>query len=703
MPPFPPARLTFQPAAPPGFGDQYNSWAWSMLWWQGALYVGTHRAWYCAQRVAHTSAVPGFLKKTIGRYIIPPPDPAANCPDSVFDLPLRAEIWRWTPADGWERAYQSPQNVPIPGQPGRFVAREVGYRYMTAFTEPDGTEAMYISGVNARYLYRDLPGPCLLRTVDGRHFAPVPHDPGTFMGDLDSYTFRSIFGYKGRLFVLTGHMHGSGVLLESANPAAGNDAFRQVSPPGMKIFEMVPYNGHLYLGIHAEDGYAIMRTDASGDPYTFVPVVTQGGYLPDKPSLRPISMHVFNGCLYAGMDRPQTEIIRINPDDSWDLVIGAPRLTPAGWKYPLSGIDAGFNTWLNGHIWRMQAHEGRLYVGTMNMSVALRKSPRIHPANFGFDLYETDDGWHFAPITANGFGHELDYGVRALASTPHGLFVGSANNWQACHIWRGAAQPIASSALPAADPDKPPTHQLAFFPASPPQRLTAEVIEDRVLLSWDPPAAGAAARYHIWRALVRDERLFFESRPWFRQATRVLRAVRRLLPLLRRLRPLAREVYLPPLPAKVWMFQPYERCGVTTDTYFQDAPDQENRYVYYVQTETAQGEYSAASNVAVVPLLSPPATFASVSAWGQRRGVPTDLLAELAAVAENCRHSPQSATAWQTAAAGIAALQQRLPDLSAPQLETDWSLQLSQLARRIHLCMLNLLPPTQLLEPGETT
>jgi hypothetical protein len=50
----------------------------------------------------------------------------------------------------------------------------------------------------------------------------------------------------------------------------------------------------------------------------------------------------------------QTEIIRINPDDTWDLVVGPPRAMPllnggVEWKYPLSGLNAGFGHTLNDH------------------------------------------------------------------------------------------------------------------------------------------------------------------------------------------------------------------------------------------------------------------------------------------------------------------------------------------------------------------
>ena len=46
--------LVFRQAAPQGFGDRQNSWAWSMYWWKGKLYVGTNRAWHCAEPVSYT-------------------------------------------------------------------------------------------------------------------------------------------------------------------------------------------------------------------------------------------------------------------------------------------------------------------------------------------------------------------------------------------------------------------------------------------------------------------------------------------------------------------------------------------------------------------------------------------------------------------------------------------------------------------------
>src|SRR5688572_4254242 len=84
-----------------GFGDRYNSIAWSMLWWRGQLYVGTYRASSCVRAVQWSQPYP-------------PPDPDLACTPNPLDLPLQAEIWRYTPEiELWQRVYQAPL-VPIP-------------------------------------------------------------------------------------------------------------------------------------------------------------------------------------------------------------------------------------------------------------------------------------------------------------------------------------------------------------------------------------------------------------------------------------------------------------------------------------------------------------------------------------------------------------------------------------------------------------
>jgi hypothetical protein len=127
--------LRFRPASQQGFGDRHNSWAWSMVWWNDRLYVGTNRAWLCAERAAINAAFPFFGRFPFVKY--PPEDPDVACTTDPHHLPLRAEIWCWTPAtDHWQRLYRAPQDAPLPGQAGKFVARDVGYRSMACFIEP---------------------------------------------------------------------------------------------------------------------------------------------------------------------------------------------------------------------------------------------------------------------------------------------------------------------------------------------------------------------------------------------------------------------------------------------------------------------------------------------------------------------------------------------------------------------------------------
>jgi hypothetical protein len=222
---------------------------------------------------------------------------------------------------------------------------------------------------------------------------------------------------------------------------------------------MAPFNGYLYAGtLNPERGFEIWKCRPVGElPYRWTRVITEGAY---RGSLNEAatSMCVFNGALYVGTGIQQggydrlhgvgpaaAELIRIHPDDSWDLIVGSPRRTPEGWKRPLTGLGPGFDDWFNTYIWRMAAHDGWLYAGTYNWSVWLRYLPvdgwqtpvrrlvhRIGIENIvadrgGFDLWRSRDGVRWSPITRNGFDNPWNYGVRTMQSTPYGLFVGTTN------------------------------------------------------------------------------------------------------------------------------------------------------------------------------------------------------------------------------------------------------------------------------------
>jgi hypothetical protein len=674
-----PRELVFTQAAPQGFGDRQNSWAWSMYWWRDHLYVGTNRAWQCAERAGMRRAFPLIVK-------YPPDDPDVVCAPDPTDLPLQAEIWRWSPTtDAWARVYQAPRDVPIPGKRGKLTARALGLRYMAPFTEPDGTQALYVSGVNTRFMFGPIGPPQLLRSVDGVSFAPVPQAKGTLLGDLDVCSFRTIAVYKNRFFVTAGNIQGDGVVLESANPALGNDSFRQITPPGMTVFQMMAYNGYLYLGIRdGKSGYAVVRTDARGaPPYTFTPVVTNGAFLPE-PSRGVVSMRVFQDSLFVGTDRPATEVIRINPDDSWELVMGAPRQTPTGWKYPLSGLDAGFNTWLNGHIWRMVEHEGRLYIGTWNMATEFRTTPNAETmleSNYGFDLYATTDGHHFQPVSTTGFGDRFNYGVRSFASTPHGLFVGTANKWYGLQVWRGTP---ADEALPPQIESAGPVVGSRDLAA--PLKLEAEPLETGVLLSWEPVIG--AARYRVLRSQVVDQRHQIQRNPFLARIMKLIRMAFAVMP----------NLYLPPVPDQVWVPGPYSEIGNTDQTLFVDAQAEDGvRYLYHVQAETMDGAASNPSNVVALPLLTPPVTQAVVMERLHRLALQDveDLAAHFMRIqaALAAGDSAAAATGLQVGAAQIAdALDHATNPIALADLQVVWA----KWQRRVALCRQGLFPANRL-------
>jgi hypothetical protein len=433
----------FVQAAPQGFGDRQNGWAWSMAWFKGRLYVGTNRAFHCAEIAAINRILPWF-------FPYPFDDPDVECTPQSEDLPLRAEIWRWSPSGTWERVYQSPQDVPIPTRPGKTVARDIGYRGMAVYREPDGSEALYVTAVSSRFLGYDVPPPRLLRTTDGQNFSAVPQDPGTLLGDFDDTSMRNPIVYRRKLYVIAGSISGSGKLFESANPAQGNNSFRDVGPPMLDVSAVQVFNGSLYVGINdREKGYSLLKAKLhDGPPYSFKTIIPPGAYNPEQPNTEVLSMQVFKGRLYIGCNGIRggsiglvgpAELVRVNADDSWELVEGLPRKTPAGFMQPISGYNAGFNNRYNGHIWRMAVWDGQLWVGTFDSSTAYKNDPSVEPLvreEMGFDLFRSADGVRFTPVSLNGFGDKFNFGVRSLTPTPHGLFLGTANYYYGLQIWQ---------------------------------------------------------------------------------------------------------------------------------------------------------------------------------------------------------------------------------------------------------------------------
>ena len=163
------------------------------------------------------------------------------------------------------------------------------------------------------------------------------------------------------------------------------------------------------------------------------------------------ALYVGTGIINGGYDRHHkvgpapAEVIRIYPDNKWQLLVGDTRVTTEGVLYPQSSHGAGFSNFFNGYHWRMVVHDEQLFLGTFKWSVLLPFMPiekwpkvigdlvhergieKILEQNSGFDLWRTSDGIDWVPVTRNGFGNRYNWGVRNLVSTTAGLYVGSAN------------------------------------------------------------------------------------------------------------------------------------------------------------------------------------------------------------------------------------------------------------------------------------
>ena len=439
-----------------GMTDPRNAYTQAMAWFGDKLIIGMTRDPLC-------------LMKRPNR-LIPPPETEfwpVNCRDPEDPLLMRGQILSYHPeTDKWRLAYRSPMVIideafQTTDRPD--AMRDVGYRGMAILKgTSDPCECLYTGSISSS-------GARLIRSEDGVKFAVTP-------GALDGPSIRSLVACKGRLFtaiVGTIRTHGNESahteLLGSWDPASGE--WFEASLPGFgdpsnrALYDMAEFNGYLYVTtMNFVSGFQLWKSDLEGPPpYRWTKVLTTGahrGFLNEFG----ISMCAFNGCLYVGTgiagggyDRVRSvgpapaELLRVYPDDTWDLVVGAARATPDGFKVPISGMGPGFDNFLNGYVWRMCVHQGWLYVSTFNAGCFARFNPhkmKQMPRNVmefyekflplgsierfmeefgGCHLYRTCDGERFEPVTRDGFGSGYNFGIRQLASSPYGVFAGTAN------------------------------------------------------------------------------------------------------------------------------------------------------------------------------------------------------------------------------------------------------------------------------------
>jgi hypothetical protein len=234
------------------------------------------------------------------------------------------------------------------------------------------------------------------------------------------------------------------------------------NPHNTGITKLASFNGCLYAGTYnSHTGFEVWKLRCTSDPQA-PPQQVIGGGAGHHYNETVLSMYVFKDQLYVGTGiplgfNPETrhgprgcEMLRVNPDDSWKLLVGPQ------YEDPLSEYGPGFGWSMNVYCWYMAEHEDYLYLGTWDMSrtiawlgedaekVAIPFRPLLNylvarpqdwASPMGGDLYRTADGTHWEPVFLDGLGNPDNHGVRTLESTPMGLFVGTENPFTRLEVW----------------------------------------------------------------------------------------------------------------------------------------------------------------------------------------------------------------------------------------------------------------------------
>lgn len=430
----------FRPIGRAGIGNPRAKVAHCMAWFDGALYLG----------VTHHRGEGRNDRARILRY-----DPDRDQWDTVFTSPLVDADERADPQDVLRRRRR-------PRQLEAKVPKFRGFRSMTVFQAPsDPAPALYVSTICHW-------GAVILRSADGETFEPVT-EPG--MGDDSLLSFRSLLGFKGKLFCaatgairdgkLDRNFAGEATVYVSADPlgkswaAAMEPGFGD--PGNTSISRIAVFGEHLYVSLgNPERGFQLWRTEAVGPPpFSWECVLRDGAGRYNLNETAP-TMAEFNGALYISTGLPgmgydsandvgpaAAEMLRVNGDGSWDLIAGTPRFTRDGFKVPFAAAGPGFGDFYNSVFWSMAVHDGVLYAGSHHWG-AFEAMMKRGAAEGGYQIWASDDGDQWTPVTVDGLGDPFEIGIRSMISTPLGLVIGTSNHGEIARFRGRRAEPDSS-------------------------------------------------------------------------------------------------------------------------------------------------------------------------------------------------------------------------------------------------------------------
>lgn len=431
-----------------------NDFAWSITELDDYIYVGTGRN----------------LTSTTLKNIMPP---------SITKLPLiagdsfeednLAEIWRYKKDHSlpWMKVYKSSCENKIEG-----------FNTMITHKPLSSSPAIYAAGTGKRLT--------LLKSLNGIRWLKV--DTSNVEGTMSN----SMVSLNGILYLSTINTEcceDKPLLYYSRDPEFHK--FKPIlfnnSSCDIKgsIYNMIEFNDKLYLFTTGENGVEVWRSKFS-DPQRneWIKVACNG--FGDESNTYPMSMGIYNDCLYVSTTKylPLSlavpagfDIVRINKNDNWQLVVGGNPLVPTHSccckrNCSVSGFNSGFNNPFNLYAWQIKEYKGKLLISTLDSSSNMEIIRDILLANVtaleteygkvfitflinlyslvitlldsfnyekGFNFYVSDDGVNFRTLFNDGLKSNKNSGGRILfVDSNNDLFVGTTNSLLGAEVWKGS-------------------------------------------------------------------------------------------------------------------------------------------------------------------------------------------------------------------------------------------------------------------------
>ena len=429
-----------------------NSYAWSMAELGDYIYVGTCRNM--------------FLNAT-GFYQA---NNTVENPNNQLDN--NAEIWRYKKdgTSGWQKVFKANPSDQITGIRAMITHKS---RYSTA---------IYAASIGEQaFIFKSTDGVCWEKL-------DTP--------ELVGKSSRALASFNGKLYVATldeGLGGNTPHLYVSRDPEF--EAFETVidinrydfissqNPMG-GIDSLQVFNDHLYVGIETENGAEVWRSRNKNPKTNDWMLVADAGF-GDRANRNIMSCGVFKNYLYIAVTKviPLAlfaplgfDLIRIDEEDNWEVVVGGAPLQPSypitGIRNPsLSGFNSGFNSFFNVYGWQIKEYQGHLMITTFDNSVNMqamyqffldRQEQLIENIGlesylvimksylkilylldkyhypYGFDIYQSKDGCHFEPVNLDGLHNPYNYGGRTLhVSSENELYLGTSNPQEGCEVFKG--------------------------------------------------------------------------------------------------------------------------------------------------------------------------------------------------------------------------------------------------------------------------